>query len=236
MKLHSIVVPIVVVWSFTVSALAANLPLVVDGQPKAVIVLSSARQPSDFSAKLLIDHVRQMSGATLPTIKESELGDARIENGRLVSPEGKTSAETFILLGESELTRRLGLSLDELGPGGILVQTGGNTLALLAKFDGLDNGRYPVHARAVVRLLETLGCRCLWPGPSGKVIPERRTITVSDMNVRFTPPIGQRNIRFTPLDARGAAQGLAWLGITAAEQRAAYDAAVQTEPLENWAV
>jgi len=88
-----------------------------------VIVLAESMRAGDLTAKALVSHVKQMSGATLPTITEKELGAARVENGRLIPPEGKTKAETFILLGEGELTRKLGLSLDGLGAGGILLQS-----------------------------------------------------------------------------------------------------------------
>src|SRR3954470_18581618 len=111
MKLHALAALFVVACPSSVFAVAAELPLVEAGQPRAVVVLSAALKPQDFSAKTLISHVQQMSGATLPTIKESELAGSKVENGRLI-PAGKILAETFILLVESDLTKRLGLSLD----------------------------------------------------------------------------------------------------------------------------
>lgn len=224
---------ILVCW-YVGSVQAAELVLTKDGEPMAAVVLSASLSPNDFSARTLIAHVRQMSGATLPTLKESELGEARIENGRLIPPAGKTTAETFILVGEGELTRRLGLALDDLGPGGILVQTGGNTLTLLAKSDGPANSRYPVTARAVFRFLEELGCRCLWPGETGKVVPKKSTIAVSDLNIRFSPPVVQRNIRFSPTGPGGYDPGLAYLSITAADHAAAMASAKQVESAADW--
>lgn len=230
---HSLIAVLLIV-GCPLSAAAENLALVRDGQPRAVLVLSATLKPQDFSAKALISHVQQMSGATLPTIKESEFSAAKIENGRAIPPAGKTSAETFILLGESELTRQLGFSLDGIGPGGIVVATRGNAIVLLAKHDGLDNGRYPVHARAVYRFLESLGCRCLWPGVTGKVIPQRRTIAVAPLNVRFTPPIGQRNIRFSRQGPGGYEQGLAYLGFTDADRKSAWKNAAGIEGESDW--
>src|SRR5262249_36648334 len=154
--------------------------------------------------------------------------------GRLIVPDGKTKAETFILLGEGELTKQLGLTLDQVGPGGIIVRSGVNTIALLAKYDGLDNGRYPVHARAVSRLLEEWGCRYLWPGEMGKVVPRKPTLTVSDLNVRFTPPVGQRNVRSTPTGPGGYEQGLAYLGFTAADRQARLKAVAPPELEGDW--
>ncbi len=207
----------------------AELRLTQDGQPRAAVVLGDGMQGAGVSAKALIENLRQISGATLPVLGRG----ARVEGGRVLPPEG-AAAETFILLGESELTRGMGFSLEGLGPGGIAVQTKGNAIALLAKDDGSDS-RAPASARAVFAFLETLGCRSLWPGETGKVMPRNATITVPELSHRFTPPIGQRNIRFAAIDARGAAQGFASLGATLDDYRMAKEAASKTESEGSWA-
>ncbi len=211
---------------------AGEIRLTQDGRPTAAIVLSSARKPNDPSFKALVAWIKRMSGAELPVLREADLAGARLEGGRLIAPPGKTTAENFILLGESEFTKQLGCSLGDVGRGGIVVQTGANTIALLAKDDGLDNGRYPVHGRAVFRLLEELGCRFLWPGELGKVAPKRPTITVPALSIRFTPPVGQRNIRFASIVGGRYDQGLAHLGIKA-EDYQAMKAALHQEEIEN---
>ena len=61
----------------------------------------------------------------------------------------------------------------------------------------------------------------MWPGETGKVVPQERTITAPDLNVRFTPPIGQRNIRFAAPDGRDGGKGFAWLGSDVETYRAA---------------
>ena len=216
------------------SSRAAEISLTQDGQPKAVIVLSPSMHPSDLAVTVLVSHVRQMSGATLPVLGEAELHDARIEGGKVIASGGKIAAETFILLGESELTRRLGLSLDGIGAGGILLKSGGNTIALLGRDDGSSGKRKDSASHAVFNFLETLGCRSLWPGETGKVVPQKRTITVADLDVRFTPPIGQRNIRFTDGQARGVVQGLVSLGSTLDDFHRAKDAASKTESEGGW--
>src|SRR6185437_2007816 len=105
---------------------AATLPLTDDGKPLAVIVLSESVTPQSLATRALVSHIKQMSGATLATIPEKELSDAKVEGGRIIPPAGKTTAQTFILLGEGELTRRLGISLDGIGPGGIIIKASGN--------------------------------------------------------------------------------------------------------------
>ncbi len=213
---------------------AAELRLTQDGQPRAAIVLAKGVQATDISAKALVENLKQMSGATLPVLGEAELRDARIEGGKVIVPGGKIAAETFILLGEGDITRRLGLSLDGIGAGGILLKSAGNTIALLGRDDGSSGKRKDSTSHAVFNFLETLGCRNLWPGETGKVVPKKPAITVADLDVRFTPPIGQRNIRFTDGQARGVAQGLVSLGSTLDDYHKAKDAASKTESEGGW--
>jgi len=153
------------------------------------------------AAKILADHLFQMSGARLSINREDELGDIKIAGGRLVPEPGRVAEgiETFVLVGEGNLAERLGMTAEGLGPGGTLVKTSGNVLALLGPRSPTD----PFGARhAVIGLLEILGCRYLWPGELGKVVPKRATIGIATLNVRYTPKIGQRRIRFQGLTDR----------------------------------
>jgi hypothetical protein len=213
---------------------AADLQITEDGKPKAAIVLAGSAGPQEVAVTALLSHVKQMSGATLPVIGPRELAGFRVEAGRLIAPEGKTAAQTFILIGDGELTRQLGVSLDGIGPDGIVLKTTGNVIAVLGRKRTATAKRDEPTANAVFRFLETLGCRSLWPGESGKVVPKKSTITVPDLDVRFTPPIGQRNIRFAAADARSAAQGLALLGSSVADYQAAKEAASRTESEGGW--
>ncbi|NBV21977.1 MAG: DUF4838 domain-containing protein [Proteobacteria bacterium] len=215
-------------------AQGAPLRLADAGKPVAVIVVGESLDANDLAVSALVSHVKQISGAVLPVMKEAAFSDARIEGGRILPPVAKTTAETFILLGDGPLARRAGFKLEGLGAGGIVIQTTGNALALLSKEDGSDS-RGPASARPVFTLLQTLGCRSLWPGEGGKVVPKMTTLSVSDLNVRFTPSIGQRRIRFTSGDFRGSAQGREWLGLDAAELRTVSEAATRTESEGGWA-
>lgn len=217
------------------TAHAEELQITEDGKPKAVIVLAESLGAQELAVTALVSHVKQMSGATLAVMSAKDFAGARVEAGRLIAPEGRTDASIFIVLGEGELTRRIGVSLDGVGPDGIVLKTIGNVVALVGHKRNVTAKRDEATANAVFRFLEVLGCRSLWPGESGKVVPKKGTITVPALDVRFTPPIGQRNIRFVPLDARGSAQGLAWLAVSAADQRTAFEAARRTESEGSWA-
>ena len=214
---------------------AASFQITDDGQPKAVIVLAGSLGAQELAVKALVSHVKQMSGATLSVVREREFAGAKIEGGRLIDPEAKTTVQTFILLGDGELAHRLGVSLDSVGPDGIVLKTTGNAIVLAGRKRTATAKRDEPTANAVFRFLEVLGCRSLWPGEVGKVVPAKRTITVPDLDVHFTPPIGQRNIRFVSLDGRGVAQGLEWLGVTAADQRTAFESATRTDSEGTWA-
>ena len=48
---------------------------------------------------------------------------------------------------------------------------------------------------AVTYLLEALGCRYLWPGPLGKIVPKRAEIVLPDLKWRYVPALKQRRMR-----------------------------------------
>lgn len=177
--------------------------LIADGQTKAIIAvpLKASRAATD-GAKILCEHLYEMSGAHLKVLKEKDLGQVRIVDGHIEPASAEAAAKTFILVGEGELVKKLGQSSKGLGPGGVLIRSVGNALVLLGPDDKTPSD--PLGSRyAVTTFLEDiLGCRYLWPGQSGKVVPKRRTITVRELNVRYTPLLQQRNIRWSGYSSR----------------------------------
>lgn len=168
------------------SSLSAPLTLVHEGQARAAIVISASHSVYSRPAQLLSDHIFQMSGARLPILRH---GKIQVQNGTVTAAPGqKVNAETFILLGETDRTTALGVSEADLGPDGIRLKTVGNALVMLGTY-------------SVTRLLEDqFGCRYLWPGQLGKVVPERSTVTVPDLDITYTPPIEQRQARWSVYD------------------------------------
>jgi hypothetical protein len=158
--------------------------LVEGGKVRAVIILPEKPAPVvAAAARVLRDHIRQISGADLPIQNED----------RIAGP--PTQDQAWILVGEGKLTAKQRLSSKELGPGGIALVAKGHVLALLgtdARTPSDPNGtRY-----AVTTFLEDkLDVRYLWPGELGKVVPRRDTIVVADFEYRFTPVLAQRRIR-----------------------------------------
>ena len=213
-------------------AAASELVLVERGQPRAVIVLPARTGPRSVeagSARILSDHLRLMSGARLEIRREDELGPPNADGGRLAFPQ-QGDKDAFILVGESEVAGRLDLTSEGLGPGGIVLKTRGNVLALFgpeAESDGAGT------RHAVVEFLETLGVRYLWPGETGRVLPKSDTITAGPLDVRFTPPIGQRRIRVAGMRERSLS-GLARLQLARDEWDEAAGQARAMEADAGW--
>jgi hypothetical protein len=198
----------------------AAVTLVADGRANAVIVVpSQASRAAAEGAAILRDHLLQISGARLKVLKESELarrgglGLVKVAQDRIEPVSGKAVAESYILIGEGELTEQLGVSSKGLGPGGILIRTFANGLAMLGADDKTPSDPYGSRYAVTAFLEDELGCRYLWPGESGKVVPKQRTITVGPLDVRFTPLFEQRDIRSSGYTSR-LQEGLDRLGFT----------------------
>jgi hypothetical protein len=180
-------------------AIEQVLVLVADGKPNAVIVVpAQASRAATEGAKTLREHLFEISGARLRVLKENDLEQIQIADGQIKS----TSGQAFILVGESELANKLGQNSEGLGPGGILIRTVGNAVVLLGPDDQTPSDPWGSRYAVTTFLEDALGCRYLWPGQSGKVIPKHKTITVGAMNIRFTPLLKQRKIRWSGYSSR----------------------------------
>ncbi len=192
---------------------AEPLPLVREGQPAAVIVVPGNRDwktqshtimVEDHSARCLQANFLQMSGALLPIFPDSKLGEAKVVDGRVVVDNAAAAAPgAFILLGDMPLTRALGVTADDLTMGGLRIKTFPNALVLLGhpaiSHPHSDGGGLRA---AVVELLEALGCRYLWPGETGKVVPQRRSIALAELDRTYNPTVLERNYRWFSLTPR----------------------------------
>ncbi len=215
-------------------ARADKLTLTRDGQPASALVLPDDPSPAaKQAAAILRDHVRAISGALLPVMREKDLNDVRAEGGKLISNE-RHLPETLVLVGEGRLTALLGLNSDGLGPGGICLETFPNALALFGSDAKTPNDPWGTLYATITLLEEPLGCRYLWPGALGKVIPKQATITVADLHIRRTPRILQRRIRNSHYSDR-LQVGLDRLGFSRADYERAFRDAIRTDPaLPDW--
>jgi len=172
--------------ALSTAALAATL--VENGQPRAVVVTAANPTPVvQFAVKELVDHVKLVSGASLPVLSEDAL------------PPGDT--RHLVLVGDGKLAAEMGATTAALAPESTLVQATETRLLLI----GGDRGEYALVSKAenangtlyaVYDFIEKeLGVRWLWPGPAGLVAPPRPAITVAPCRRAFTPPLIQRGIR-----------------------------------------
>ncbi|HRU05959.1 MAG TPA: DUF4838 domain-containing protein, partial [Candidatus Brocadiia bacterium] len=188
--------------ALSTAALAATL--VENGQPRAVVVTAAKPAPVvQFAVKELVDHVRLVSGATLPVVTEDKLpaGDKRC----------------LVLVGDSRFAADMGAKTGALAPESTLVQASDDRLLLI----GGDRGEFALVSKAensngtlyaVYDFLENdLGVRWLWPGPVGLVAPSKPTIAVAPCRRAFIPPLIQRGIRAGMKDWNGS---VARLGLT----------------------
>jgi Domain of unknown function (DUF4838) len=72
----------------------------------------------------------------------------------------------------------------------VVIKTLGNKLVV-------SSGDYGGLRYALYMLLEKFGCRYLWPGKSGKVIPHHSTLSIQALNIVLTPTINQRIVRYS---------------------------------------
>ena len=184
-----------------VSAEPEELTLVQDGKPTSVIVIPTQWLLwQKLAADELQYHLKRMSGATVPIVPEDKF---REEPGKVT-----------ILVAQSERLTALGIDTTKLEPETLIVKAIGNVLVLAGE-DGTQEPRLREPFRtdisfhsliygirngslfAVYELLhEILGCRWVFPGEIGAVIPKRSTVKIStDLNIQRTPKLAQRHFR-----------------------------------------
>ena len=207
---------------------ADSLILTHEGTARSVIVL-----PPDASAAgrettgILADHLRQISGADIPTVSHTDLKAATVVDGR-VTTGAFDEATVFILLGDNRLSEALGATSANLGPGGILIRTYPNALVLLGPDRAGSTDRAGTRYAVTTFLEEALGCRFLWPGELGKIVPRRETINVAPMDIQYTPVLRQRRIRMATGYGDRKDKGVQRLGFQESDYHRFQSAAMQT--------
>jgi hypothetical protein len=158
--------------------------LVEKGQARAILILPQKPSPvAEGAARVLRDHIRQMSGAELPIRTEDRIAGF------------PTQDQAWVLVGEGKLTDKLGLNSNGLGAGGIVLHAKGHVLALFGTDARTSSDPHGTRYAVTTFLEDKLGVRYLWPGELGKVVPRQETIEVANFERRFTPQLAQRRIR-----------------------------------------
>lgn len=143
-------------------AAAAELVLVEAGAPRARILLPAEPTPTEqFAAEELHKYIEQVSGARLDVVTDA--GD-----------------QPVVSVGRTALARSLDFPADPEFPDPYLIRTTDQGLVLVGRGD-----RGTIYA--VYDLLYRLGCRWVFPGPLGDVIPRRESIVVENLDVVEEP-------------------------------------------------
>lgn len=180
---------------------AADLTLVLEGKPNAVIVVApeppAPPPPADPKAKpkppakskwlraaeAIQTYVETMSGARLPIVEEGRLVDAGPAVTILVGPTQAGAKLARIPGGFNSAIRP-----DAFEEEGYVLKTAGARLVVA----GNNDGPYQGTLYAAYALLEKLGCRWYFPGEWGEVVPKRTTVTVPDLDVTSKPDFAIR--------------------------------------------
>lgn len=164
---------------------ADELVLVQDGEPRAVLVVEANQPKADRAAALLQSHIHDMSGATLPILADGDTAPADV---------------AVILVGQTKAVRELNVDVpsgydptvraDAFEEEGYVLKRVGRHLIVA----GNNDGPYLGTVYAACALLEHWGCRWYFPGEWGRVVPEKRKLTVGDLDVLSRPDFAVRRI------------------------------------------
>lgn len=153
------------------AAVAAPVPIVVDGQARASIVTTAdASETVRLAARELQEYLGKMSGAALQIVTEAPSG------------------QPAILLGQAAAGELPAGTLDALGPDGFVIKTTDPGLVLAAGRTDLGT------LNAAYDILDGLGVRWFWPGEIGESVPEHSTIYIPDLDRTFEPGFARRHI------------------------------------------
>jgi len=202
---HKAVLILGAVLSLALAAHAADeeLVLVQDGEPMCVVVVpGNASNVVWEAASEFRDTIEKISGARITILAEDEFPLHDTSNVKLSIPN-----LGLVFIGRCERSRKAGIDADELAPEGFRIKVTGNRLYIVGRDDEADVRIYDRPTmRAWARetrqrgtlhgvhsfLEEELGVRWLFPGDAGEVIPERKDISVAEMDRTDAPRLAMR--------------------------------------------
>jgi len=169
---------------FTSEVNAAPLTIVKDGKAQAVLVVQKDEPKAAAAAKAIQETIEKMSGASLDAIDDGQPTDAAIQIH--VGTTSAAAANKVAIPSGHDTT----INEDAFEQEGYILKTVGNTIIVAGNNDGPYRGtKYAAYA-----LLEKLGCRWYFPGAFGEVIPQQKTVTVPNLDVRSKPDFAVRMI------------------------------------------
>ena len=183
----SIAVSICCLAGSTIAAeLGQKTTIVENGNPNATIILAEKpTQAAQWAAKELNSYINKITGTSLPVSK---------------TPKGVKGVKIFV--GPSKYTEKLGISTDSLKQQEFIIKTCPDSLVLLGKDSktfgkinySSNNGMWPgfnfyqseIGTIYAVDDFLRLYCGVHWylPGKIGEVVPQKKSIDISSVNVK----------------------------------------------------
>jgi hypothetical protein len=163
------------------SAPAAQLTR--DGKPAAVLIVPDSAAQARSAAERIQKVIADMSGAKLEIVSESA-----------AAPRGLVP----VYVGHTKFAAAKGIRQPDLKPEEVVlistdqhvIVVGNEGPAGPRKQDVQDGTIF-----AAVELLEKLGCRWLWPDPTGHVIPKTPNVVLANIEYRHAPKVVDRGMR-----------------------------------------
>ncbi|MCX7704710.1 MAG: DUF4838 domain-containing protein [bacterium] len=169
---------------------AKTVLLVENGNAKSVILIpAQAHEDEQFAAKELAEHIEKMSGCKIDVVKET------LGKGWQINPGLGNKGVCYIFLGTCAMTPEIEKAIRSSGddPASFMIKAESNP-------SGISNiriaGLSPEGTLfGVYELLEQMGVRWYMPGDIGTVIPEKKTIAVSEQNTIQVPSFHARHLQ-----------------------------------------
>ncbi len=157
----------------------AQVVLVAEGEPKAVVVIAeNPTETAKYAAEELVSHVKMATGAALKVIKEPAL----------------LPGENFsrIYIGETNAALNHSIDFTRLPRESFIMRSVGNDLFIVGRESALNPlSRTNPHAGTLFGVYEFLdhylGVRWLWPGPLGTYVPRTTTLKIPSVNLLKQP-------------------------------------------------
>jgi hypothetical protein len=162
---------------------ASAAQLARDGRACAVLVVPDAAAQAREAAERIQRTVADMSGARLEIVTES-------------APPPRGLVPVYV--GHTKFAAANGIRQQDLKPEEVVLISTDQHVIVLGKEGPAGPRKQDVQQGTVfaaVELLHRLGCRWLWPDPSGHVIPKTPNVTLARIDYRHAPKVVDRGMR-----------------------------------------
>ncbi|NOZ23259.1 MAG: DUF4838 domain-containing protein [Planctomycetes bacterium] len=182
---------IMLVWlcviELMVSNARADMTIVADGKPMAVVVIAEDATPvAKYAAEEFAYHIKKATGAKLPIVTETE-------NAIPDEPPGR------VYIGNCQAARKADIDIGKLPPEGTALKATDRALFIAGEDGNGDPLSMNTHAGTLWGVYEVLErllkVRWLWPGELGVYVPKTKTVKIGEVEEMIEPWLFQRNLR-----------------------------------------